>query len=232
MQHAVLKKINSLWSFVKFICGGTKTRCLKDSGRLGGLQIRSTDHTAGSCVRCMCNYPAALDVVVFLLQTLLDAGFIFVCDEDEAPPFLWLGVNGKLNCFNLKGEEGGDDFVKKLDLKKKKKKTKNPHHGWNVRLILSDSRNSLTELTVTAVQYDARTTSSAHFVVMQEIYIKETNEHGAEWTWHMGKTANTSPASQDKKSVYVKEGLPLSNGKVTGMKGLRRWSFYLNYRLN
>lgn len=37
---------------------------------------------------CACNYPATLDVVVFLLQTLLDTGLIFVCDEDETPPFL------------------------------------------------------------------------------------------------------------------------------------------------
>lgn len=52
--------------------------------------------------------------MVFLLQTLLDAGFFFVCDEDEAPPFLRFGVNGKLNCFNLK-EEGGDAFVEMFD---------------------------------------------------------------------------------------------------------------------
>ena len=36
----------------------------------------------------MSKYPATLDVVVFLLQTLLDAGFFFVCDENETPPLL------------------------------------------------------------------------------------------------------------------------------------------------
>ena len=54
-------------------------------------------------------YPAALDGVVFLLQTLLDTDFLFVRDEDEAPPFLRFGVDGKLNGFNLEGEV--KDFV-------------------------------------------------------------------------------------------------------------------------
>lgn len=36
----------------------------------------------------MCSYPAALNIVVFLLQTLLDASFFFIRDEDETPPLL------------------------------------------------------------------------------------------------------------------------------------------------
>jgi len=53
----------------------------------------------------VCSYPAALDGVVFLLQTLLDAGLVFVRDEDEAPPFLRFGVDGKLNSFDLEEED-------------------------------------------------------------------------------------------------------------------------------
>lgn len=52
----------------------------------------------------MHQYPAALDVVVFLLQTLLDAGGFFKRDEDETPPLLCFGVSGKLGGFNLRGE--------------------------------------------------------------------------------------------------------------------------------
>lgn len=57
----------------------------------------------------MCTYPATLDVVVFLLQALLNAGFFFVCDENETPPFLRFGVDGKLDSFNLKSR--GDDVL-------------------------------------------------------------------------------------------------------------------------
>lgn len=53
----------------------------------------------------VCTYPATLDVVVFLLQALLDAGFFFVCDENETPPFLRFGVDGKLDSFDLKSRD-------------------------------------------------------------------------------------------------------------------------------
>lgn len=60
-------------------------------------------------LKCMfvCTYPAALDVVVFLLQALLDTGLIFVRDENKTPPFFGFGINGKFNGFNLEGKEGG-----------------------------------------------------------------------------------------------------------------------------
>lgn len=49
-------------------------------------------------------YPAALDVVEFLLQTLFDAGGFFKRDEDETPPLLCFVVSGKLGGFNLEGK--------------------------------------------------------------------------------------------------------------------------------
>ena len=66
---------------------------------------------------CVCTYPATLDVVVFLLQTFLDACFLFVCDENETPPFLGFGVNGKFNGFDLLVEV---PMLKLLAQKKKK----------------------------------------------------------------------------------------------------------------
>lgn len=50
-------------------------------------------------------YRATLDVLEFLLQTLLHAGVFFVRDEDEAPPLLGLGVDGKLDGFDLQGRD-------------------------------------------------------------------------------------------------------------------------------
>ena len=47
-------------------------------------------------------YLAAFDRVEFILKTLLDAGLVFVCDEDEPPPLLHLGLNWQLNGLNLK----------------------------------------------------------------------------------------------------------------------------------
>lgn len=67
------------------------------------------NHPANSADISVCTYSAALDGVVFLLQTLLDAGFIFVRDEDETPPFLRFGIDGKLNGFDLEGEEEEGD---------------------------------------------------------------------------------------------------------------------------
>lgn len=47
-------------------------------------------------------YPAALDVVEFLLKTLFDTGCFFKRDENESPPLLRFVVSGKLSGFNLK----------------------------------------------------------------------------------------------------------------------------------
>lgn len=52
----------------------------------------------------MYSYPAALDVVEFLLQTLFDAGGFFKRDEDETPPLLCFVVSGKFSGFNLEGK--------------------------------------------------------------------------------------------------------------------------------
>lgn len=63
-------------------------------------------------LKCLfvCAYPATLDVVVFLLQALLDTGFVFVCDENKTPSFFRFGINGKFNGFNLKEKDGGVKF--------------------------------------------------------------------------------------------------------------------------
>lgn len=46
-------------------------------------------------------YPAAFHRVKLLLQTFLGTGLFFIRDEDEAPPLLWFGLDGKVNVFNL-----------------------------------------------------------------------------------------------------------------------------------
>lgn len=49
------------------------------------------------------SYPAALDVVEFLLKTLFDTGGFLECDENESPPLFCFVVRGKLSSFNLEG---------------------------------------------------------------------------------------------------------------------------------
>lgn len=46
-------------------------------------------------------YPAAFDCVKFILQTLFSTGLFFIRDENETPPLVRFGVEGKLNVFNL-----------------------------------------------------------------------------------------------------------------------------------
>lgn len=68
-----------------FICSG------------GGKQLSDN-------LQAVCPYPAALDVVEFLLQTFFDTGGFFKRDEDETPPFLCFVVSGELSGFNLEGK--------------------------------------------------------------------------------------------------------------------------------
>lgn len=49
-------------------------------------------------------YPAALNIMEFLLKTLFDTGGFFKRDENESPPLLCFVVSGKLSGFNLKGK--------------------------------------------------------------------------------------------------------------------------------
>lgn len=46
-------------------------------------------------------YPAAFDRVKFILQTLFSTGLFFIRDENETPPLVRFGIEGKLNVFNL-----------------------------------------------------------------------------------------------------------------------------------
>lgn len=69
-----------------------------------------------------CTHPATFDGVVFFLQTLLDAGFIFIRDENEAPPFLGFGVNGQLDGLNLGEHRNINDATFKCNFSLHKKK--------------------------------------------------------------------------------------------------------------